>query len=94
MGVKDFFASQQEGMKALATTGVMGLHMVSGPAVGFGIGYVIDMAVGTTPWFGFSMLLIGFGAGFLNVWRDTKELLGKLDKKNTDIPHPAKNEPD
>lgn len=81
MELKNFFITQQDGMKALATTGVMGLHMVSGPAVGFGIGYGIDAFAGTTPWGGLIMLLLGFGAGFLNVWRDARELVSRLDKK-------------
>lgn len=77
MSFRDFANSQREGMRALATTGVMGLHLVSGPAVGFGIGYGLDAWLETTPWCGFAFLLIGFGAGFLNVWRDAKVLIRK-----------------
>lgn len=81
MAFKDFLKSQNEGMKALATTGVMGLHMVSGPAVGFGIGYGLDIWLETTPWLGFIMLITGFGAGFLNVWRDARVLMSRLEKE-------------
>lgn len=81
MALKDFMASQADGMRAMATTGVMGLHMVSGPAVGFGIGYGLDVWLETTPWCGLAFLLVGVGAGFLNVWRDARELLRKMDRK-------------
>lgn len=59
--------------------------MVSGPAVGFAIGYGIDSWFGTTPWGGLTLLLVGIGAGFLNVWRDTQNLLRKMntEKKYT-----------
>lgn len=86
MSFKDFFSSQQDGMRALATTGVMGLHMVSGPAVGFAIGYGLDVWLETTPWCGAGLLFVGIGAGFLNVWRDAKELLRKLETGKTTTP--------
>lgn len=81
--MNDFLASQRDGMKAMSTTGVMGLHMVSGPAVGFAIGYGLDAWLGTTPWCGLGFLFVGIGAGFLNVWRDTRNLLRQMeaDKK-------------
>ena len=63
MSFKDILKQQQSGMEALATTGVIGLHLVSGPLVGFAIGYG---------------LLLGIAAGFLNVYRDTQHLLKKM----------------
>lgn len=80
MALRDFFSLQRDGMRAMATTGVMGLHMVSGPAVGFGLGYAIDLWLETTPWGGVAGLLIGIGAGFLNVWRDAQELIRKSER--------------
>lgn len=82
MALRDFMAAQRDGLKAMSTTGVMGLHMVSGPAVGFAIGYGLDALFETTPWGGLTFLLIGIGAGFLNVWRDTQALLARLEKKD------------
>ncbi len=79
---KDFMGQQQDAMRSMASVGVMGLHMVSGPAVGFGIGYALDAWLATTPWCGLVFLLVGFGAGFLNVWRDTRQLLRKMDKSS------------
>lgn len=80
MALRDFMTAQRDGLKAMSTTGVMGLHMVSGPAVGFAIGYGVDLWLETTPWGGMVFLFIGIGAGFLNVWRDTQALLRKMDR--------------
>ena len=79
MSFRDFFGQQREGMRAMATTGVMGLHLVSGPLVGFAIGYGLDAWLGTSPWCKIIFLLVGIGAGFLNVYRDTQVLLRKLE---------------
>ena len=81
MSFKDFFGQQREGMRAMATTGVMGLHLVSGPLVGFAIGYGLDAWLGSSPWCKIIFLLVGIGAGFLNVYRDTQELLRKLERE-------------
>lgn len=77
----DFFGQQRDGMRALATTGVMGLHLVSGPLVGFAIGYGLDAWLGTSPWCKIIFLLVGIGAGFLNVYRDTQVLLRRLESE-------------
>lgn len=82
MGFRDFVSLQRDGMRAMADYGVMGLHLVSGPAVGFAIGYGLDRWLDSGPWCGLCFLFIGIGAGFLNVWRDAKELVAKLDKDN------------
>lgn len=73
----------------MATTGVMGLHLVSGPLVGFAIGYGLDAWLGTSPWCKIIFLLVGIGAGFLNVYRDTQVLLRKLENERRHIAAPA-----
>lgn len=78
MSFKDILKQQQTGMEALATTGVIGLHLVSGPLVGFAIGYGLDYWLGTSPWGKLIFLFIGIAAGFLNVYRDTRHLLHKM----------------
>ncbi len=78
---KDFLMQQQAGMSALASAGVIGLHMVSGPLVGFGIGYGLDWFFGCHPWGKIIFLIIGIGAGFLNVYRDTKILLERMARR-------------
>jgi ATP synthase protein I len=44
-------------------------EFVAGVIVGGGIGWGIDKAAGTTPWALIVFLLLGFGAGVLNVLR-------------------------
>lgn len=78
MSFKDILKQQQSGMEALATTGVIGLHLVSGPLVGFAIGYGLDYWLDTSPWCKLFFLLLGIAAGFLNVYRDTQHLLKKM----------------
>ena len=79
MAFKDIVAVQQSGMRAMATNGVIGLHLVMGPILGFAIGYGLDAWLG--PWFKLIFFVTGILAGFLNVWRDTKELLAKMEKE-------------
>ena len=78
MSFKDILKQQQSGMEALATTGVIGLHLVSGPLVGFAIGYGLDYWLDTSPWCKLFFLLLGIAAGFLNVYRDTRPLFKKM----------------
>ena len=78
MSLKDFLRQQQSGLEAMSNVGVIGLHLVSGPAVGFAIGYGLDAWLGTAPWGKLAFLFIGIGAGFLNVYRDTQALLRKM----------------
>ncbi|MDO5483644.1 MAG: AtpZ/AtpI family protein [Desulfovibrionaceae bacterium] len=69
-------------MEAMANTGVIGMHLVSGPLVGFAIGYGLDRWLDTGPWGKLFFLLVGIGAGFLNVYRDSRHLLKKLAKED------------
>lgn len=85
MGFKDVLRQQHEGMSALATNGVIGLHMVSGPLVGFALGYGLDLWLDISPWGKIVLLFVGIGAGFLNVWRDTRVLLRKLERESGEI---------
>lgn len=91
MSLKDFWQVQKNGMEALSSAGVIGLHMVSGPLVGVAIGYGIDHWFGTHPWGKLIFLFIGIGAGFLNVYRDTQWLLKKMSRaKAADQPEAKK----
>lgn len=80
MSFKDIWQAQKQGMEGLASVGVIGMHMVSGPLVGCVIGYFLDKWLGTGPWLKLVFLVIGIGAGFLNVYVDTKGLVSKLDR--------------
>lgn len=52
----------------------MGLHMVSGPVVGGGLGWLVDEWLGSWPVASAVGLLLGLAAGFRNVWIDARYL--------------------
>lgn len=81
MSFFDFLKVQRQGLESLASVGVIGMHMVSGPLVGVAIGYFLDNWLGTGPWLKLVFLFIGIGAGFLNVYIDTKMLMQRLNKQ-------------
>lgn len=78
MSFDKYLKTKSSTFDTLATAGTIGLHMVSGPMVGFAIGYGLDYWLGTSPWFKLIFLLIGIGAGFLNVYEDSKRLLRRM----------------
>ncbi|HOT83374.1 MAG: AtpZ/AtpI family protein [Rhodospirillales bacterium] len=47
-------------------------HLVSGLAVGAGIGYLLDRGLGTKPWLLVTFFLLGAAAGGMNVYRTIK----------------------
>ena len=73
--------SRPEGMKKnvgiLAGAGTMGLHLVSGPAVGFGIGYFLDDWLGTDPWMKVVFFIFGVISGFRLVYEDARKITGE-----------------
>ena len=81
MAFLDFLKVQRQGLEGLASVGVIGMHMVSGPLVGLAIGYFLDRWLETGPWLKLIFLVIGIGAGFLNVYMDTKILVKRLDRQ-------------
>lgn len=58
----------------LGTASVMGLHMVSGPIVGAGLGWLIDKYLHTSPYGIIIGIILGVLAGYLNVIKDSKNL--------------------
>ncbi|WP_446425179.1 AtpZ/AtpI family protein [Mailhella sp.] len=58
----------------LGTASTMGLHMVSGPIVGGGLGWLIDHWLGSWPVVSAVGLVLGLAAGFRNVWADARYL--------------------
>ena len=67
-------------MEIFATAGTIGMHMVSGPIVGFAIGYGLDKWLDTDPWLKLVFFVIGIGAGFLNVYKDAQRVVRNLQK--------------
>jgi ATP synthase protein I len=49
----------------------IGTELVAAIAVGAGVGYVLDMWLGTKPWLMIVFFLLGSAAGMLNVYRVT-----------------------
>jgi Uncharacterized protein conserved in bacteria len=62
-------------LNALSLAGTIGLHLVSGIAVGLFLGYLADKWLDTAPWgLGIGMIA-GIIAGFKNVYTDAKRLI-------------------
>jgi ATP synthase protein I len=64
----------QDGTKAERATGYgqafkLSSEFIAGIVVGLGIGWLVDRVAGTSPWGLIVFLLLGFGAGILNVLR-------------------------
>ncbi len=63
-----------------STASMIGLHLVSAPIVGVGLGWLADNFFNSTP-YGISIgLILGFVSGFLNVKADTKKLKHEAEK--------------
>jgi ATP synthase protein I len=66
-----------EGQDGTKTSGASGYgqafklssEFIAGIAVGLGVGWLVDRWAGTSPWGLIVFLLLGFGAGILNVLR-------------------------
>jgi ATP synthase protein I len=52
----------------------LGTEFVAAILVGFGMGFLLDVWLGTGPWLMLLMLLIGFAAGVLNVTRSVAKM--------------------
>lgn len=52
----------------------LGSEFIAAVLVGAGIGYLLDLWLGTSPWILLVMVLIGFAAGVLNVTRSAAEM--------------------
>ena len=68
----------------LGTASTVGMHMVSGPLVGGGLGWLADSWLDTWPWGAGIGLALGIAAGFRNVWIDARYLIrsdARLDEK-------------
>lgn len=61
-------------MSGLARGLRIGTEFIAAVLVGAGIGYLIDLGLGTSPWGLLILLLMGFAAGILNVIRVVAEM--------------------
>jgi len=69
-------------LNALSRASAIGLHMVSGIAVGTLIGYFLDRWLGTFPWLTGIFMFFGIVAGFKNVYVDTKRLVASQKEED------------
>ncbi len=61
----------------------LSVELVSGVMVGLGIGYFVDYIFHTRPWGLIVFMIIGSGAGVINVYRTAKRLVNtQEDDKN------------
>ena len=79
-------------LNSLSQAGTIGLHMVSGIAVGVLIGYFLDQWLDTSPWLTGVFLVIGIIAGFKNVYVDTKRLIAKQKQEDEEKGIVSKND--
>jgi ATP synthase protein I len=61
-------------MSGMARGMRIGTEFIAAVLVGAGIGYLIDLGLGTSPWGLLILLLMGFAAGILNVIRVVAEM--------------------
>jgi len=64
----------------LGVAGTMGMHMVSGPLAGGGLGWLVDRWLDVWPWGAGIGVLLGVLAGFRNVWADARHLLREQER--------------
>ncbi|PXA97391.1 hypothetical protein DMC47_13790 [Nostoc sp. 3335mG] len=81
-------------MSGMARGMRIGTEFIAAILVGTGFGYLIDLGLGTSPWFLLIMFLVGFAAGILNVTRVVAQMnaapsppppAGEGDKKIDDV---------
>jgi ATP synthase protein I len=62
-------AGDEEPMSGFGFAFRVGIELVAALAVGVGIGWLLDVWLGTKPWFLVVFFFLGAAAGILNVWR-------------------------
>ncbi len=67
-------ADNSRDMTGLARGMRIGTEFIAAILVGAGIGYLIDLGLGTSPWGLLILLMVGFAAGILNVIRVVAEM--------------------
>lgn len=79
--LKRFLDLDKDTLSTIGKASVVGLHMVSGVAVGGGIGWALDKALDTGPWLLLIFFVLGVAAGFRNVWTDTRLILQEQERE-------------
>ena len=67
--------SMGDTMRTVGALSTVGLSFVFAIAIGAGLGWYLDKALGTAPWMFFLFFVIGVAAGILNVYRTAGRFL-------------------
>lgn len=78
---------RKDGGAGFANALKLSSEFIAGIVVGAAIGYLIDQVAGTSPWGMIVFLLLGFGAGVLNVMRSAG-VVADPQSRPTDGPRP------
>ncbi len=78
---KLFGITDKKFLNAFSQAGTIGLHMVSGIAVGAVVGYLLDRWLDTRPWLTVIFLVVGIVAGFKNVYVDSRRLIAAQQRE-------------
>lgn len=76
----------------LGTASTMGLHMVSGPIAGGGLGWLADYLLNSGPTGLGIGIVLGLAAGFRNVWADAQHLIKGQNDASTKSARPPRKD--
>ena len=93
LGVNRASADNSHQMTGLARGMRIGTEFIAAILVGLGLGYLIDLGLGTSPWGLLILLLVGFAAGIFNVIRVVTEMNAASPPPGSDLgPEPDEQE--
>ncbi|MCZ4281806.1 AtpZ/AtpI family protein [Kiloniella laminariae] len=75
--------NQAEMASGMAVGFRIAVEIVAALIMGFGIGYYLDLWLGTKPWLMIIFFFLGIGAAFINVIRVAKQLENKKRFRDT-----------
>lgn len=61
-------------LNSLLRASLIGIHLVLTTFIGLGIGYFLDLWLGTSPWLTMIFFFMGVIAGFMNMFQEGKKI--------------------